>query len=84
MAIETFLGSVDEVMRQKQNAIGTGFFDRSGNADGDIGAITAAGYDRCLSSGLLGDADDLRNFLRRQRKELARPAGGKQRGGLVA
>jgi hypothetical protein len=64
MLIKPFLRRIDQIMRQKQNSIGTGLFSRLGDVDGNIGAIAATGYDCSVACCLLGCGNDCRNFGR--------------------
>ncbi|MND64402.1 hypothetical protein D3C80_557380 [compost metagenome] len=80
MLIESFLRRIDQVVRQKKNAIGTGLFDRFCHFDANTGAEAATGNDRCIAVAgrFLGGFHNGRHFIRRERKELAGAAGGKK------
>ncbi|MND89948.1 hypothetical protein D3C80_820230 [compost metagenome] len=84
MGVKPFLRRIDEVMRQKQDTVSTDLFDRAGNINGDLGAVTAAGNNGGFAGNFLGGGDDGGDLIRLQRKELARAAGGKQHRRLVS
>ena len=83
MGVKPFLRRIDEVMRQKQDAIGADLFDGAGDIDRNFSAVTAAGNDGGFAGDFLGGGNDGRNLIRLQRKELAGAACGKQHRRLV-
>lgn len=77
---KTFLRRIDQVMRQQQDAIGACLLYGLRQFDADMGAEATAGDDGGRAGRFLGGLDDCRNFIGRQREELASAASCKSTG----
>lgn len=78
MSVDAFLRRFGEIVRQQENAIGARRLDYFRRLDRKGRAIAATRNDRHLARYVLRRTGDLTHFIRRERKELAGAAGGKQ------
>lgn len=69
-------------MRQKQDTVSTDLFDRAGNINGDLGAVTAAGNNGGFAGNFLGGGDDGGDLIRLQRKNSPVPPAANSTGAL--
>ena len=85
MGGKSVLLGMGQIRRQQQEAVGAGLLGADGDLAGNRGAVSGARQHRHAAPGLVdGDRDDLRDFRRCQREELAGAAGSEQTRDLMA
>ncbi len=81
---QAFLAGFGQVVRQQQDAVGTGLLGRLRALDGKARGAARARDDRHLAAaGVHRGLDDAGVLVSGEREELARAARGEQRGGAV-